>query len=54
MELLTPRLRLRELREEDFDTLYAVLGDSDITRHSPYTFDESPGPELDRPEPPPL
>ena len=35
MELLTPRLRLRELREADFDALYAVLGDSDITRHSP-------------------
>ncbi len=41
MELLTPRLRLRELREADFDALYAVLGDSDITRHSPYTFDET-------------
>ena len=41
MELLTPRLHLRELREEDFDALFAVLGDSDITRHSPYTFDES-------------
>lgn len=41
MELLTPRLRLRELREEDFDALYAVLGDSDIARHYPYTFDEA-------------
>ena len=41
MERLTPRLRLRELREDDFDALYAVLGDSDITRHSPYTFDEA-------------
>ena len=41
MELLTPRLRLRELREEDFDALCAVLGDSDITRHYPYTFDET-------------
>ncbi len=41
MERLTPRLRLRELREEDFDALYAVLGDSDITRHYPYTFDET-------------
>ena len=39
MELLTPRLRLRELREEDFDALYAVLGDSDITRHYPYTYE---------------
>lgn len=41
MELLTPRLRLRELREDDFDALCAVLGDSDITRHYPYTFDEA-------------
>lgn len=41
MELLTPRLRLRELREDDFDALYTVLGDSDITRHYPYTFDET-------------
>ena len=41
MELQTPRLLLRELREEDFDALYAVLGDSDITRHYPYTFDEA-------------
>ena len=40
MELQTPRLLLRELRQEDFDALFRVLGDSDITRHYPYTFDE--------------
>ena len=40
MEVQTPRLLLRELRQEDFDALFRVLGDSDITRHYPYTFDE--------------
>ena len=40
MELQTLRLLLRELRQEDFDALFCVLGDSDITRHYPYTFDE--------------
>lgn len=30
MELQTPRLLLRELREEDFDALYAVLGDGGL------------------------
>ena len=36
----TERLILRELREEDFEALFAVLADSDILRQSPYTFDE--------------
>ena len=36
----TERLILRELREEDFEALFSVLADSDILRHSPYTFDE--------------
>jgi len=36
----TPRLLLREMTEEDYDALYAVLADSDIMRHYPYTFDE--------------
>lgn len=36
----TERLILRELREEDFEALFAVLADSDIMRHYPYTFDE--------------
>ena len=36
----TERLFLREMTEQDFDALYAVLPDSDIMRHYPYTFDE--------------
>jgi len=40
MELITKRLILREMTPEDFDALYAVLADSDIMRHYPYTFDE--------------
>lgn len=38
--LETDRLILRELTHEDFDALYDVLSDSDITRHYPYNFDE--------------
>lgn len=37
--LETKRLILRELTPEDFDALYAVLADSDIMQHYPYTFD---------------
>lgn len=40
MKLETERLYLRELTHNDFTDLYAVLGDSDIMRHYPYTFDE--------------
>lgn len=36
----TERLILRELTPDDFDALYAVLADSDIKQHYPYTFDE--------------
>lgn len=36
----TERLFLREMTCDDFDALYSVLGDSDIMRHYPYTFDE--------------
>ena len=36
----TQRLYLREMTDEDFDALYAVLADSDVTAHYPYTFDE--------------
>lgn len=36
----TERLFLREMTEQDFDALYAILSDSDIMRHYPYTFDE--------------
>ena len=41
MKLETPRLFLRELAPEDQDALYAVLADSDIMQHYPYTFDEA-------------
>lgn len=41
MYIETQRLILREMTEEDFDALYAVLGDSDIMEHYPYTFDEA-------------
>ena len=37
----TNRLLLREMGPEDFDALYAVLADSDIMQHYPYTFDEA-------------
>ena len=40
MILQTQRLILREMNEEDYSALYAVLGDSDIMSHYPYTFDE--------------
>ncbi len=41
MTITTERLLLRELMPEDFDALYAVLADSDIMQHYPYTFDEN-------------
>lgn len=37
----TERLILREMQESDYNALYAVLADSDIMRHYPYTFDET-------------
>lgn len=40
MRLETERLILREMVLGDFDALYKVLGDADIMRHYPYTFDE--------------
>ncbi|NMP38236.1 MAG: GNAT family N-acetyltransferase [Clostridiales bacterium] len=40
MKLETQRLILRELTPEDYPALYAVLADSDILKHYPYTFDE--------------
>ena len=36
----TERLYLREMTEGDFEALRRVLGDEDIMRHYPYTFDE--------------
>lgn len=40
MTIETDRLILREMAEDDFDALYAVLADSNIMEHYPYTFDE--------------
>lgn len=40
MIIETKRLFLREMNANDFDALYAVLADSDIMQHYPYTFDE--------------
>lgn len=37
----TERLLLRNICEDDYDALYAVLADSDIMQHYPYTFDET-------------
>ena len=39
--LETERLFLREMEENDLQALYSVLGDTDIMRHYPYTFDEA-------------
>ena len=36
----TERLFLREMNEQDFAALYAVLADPEIMRHYPYSFDE--------------
>lgn len=41
MILETERLMLREMDQNDYDALYAVLADSDIMEHYPYTFDEA-------------
>ncbi|MBR5111250.1 MAG: GNAT family N-acetyltransferase [Clostridia bacterium] len=40
MQLETERLFLREMDQNDYDALYAVLADHDIMRHYPYAFDE--------------
>ena len=40
MRIETERLFLREMNREDYDALYAVLSDSEIMRHYPYSFDE--------------
>lgn len=40
MRIETQRLFLREMIPDDFDALYAVLADSDIMQHYPYSFDE--------------
>jgi len=41
MTIETVRLILREMNMSDYEALYAVLTDSDIMQHYPYTFDET-------------
>lgn len=41
MKIQTSRLFLREMTPNDFSCIYAVLADSDIMQHYPYTFDAS-------------
>ncbi|WP_139904470.1 GNAT family N-acetyltransferase [Clostridium thermarum] len=41
MVIETDRLILREMTEDDFGSLYAVLADSDIIGYYPYSFDEA-------------
>ena len=41
MIIETERLFLREMKENDFDSLYEVLADADIMQHYPYTFDKN-------------
>lgn len=41
MIIKTERLFLKEMNDADYDALYAVLADSDIMQHYPYTFDEA-------------
>ena len=41
MTIETKRLILREMTDDDFDSLYRVLADSDIMQHYPYTFDDA-------------
>ena len=39
MVLETKRLLLREMRPDDFQALFLVLGDPETMWHYPYTFD---------------
>lgn len=41
MRIETERLFLREMNMDDFEALYAVLGDREIMQHYPYEFDEA-------------
>ena len=40
LQIETERLWLREMVEDDFESLHRVLGDWDIMRHYPYEFDD--------------
>ena len=41
MRIITERLILREMTESDFEALFRVLGDGEIMRHYPCSFDEA-------------
>ena len=40
MIIITERLILREMTEDDFDALYRILADPEVMQHYPDTFDE--------------
>ena len=41
MQITTPRLLLREMTEDDFTTLYAILSDPETMRYYPQPYDEA-------------
>ena len=41
MEIKTPRLVLREMTEDDFDALYAILSDAETMKYYPKPYDEA-------------
>lgn len=41
MKIETERLFLREMTMDDFDALNKVLGDSEVMKHYPHTFDQA-------------
>ena len=41
MQIKTPRLLLREMTEDDFDALYALLSDPETMRYYPQPYDEA-------------
>ena len=41
MEIKTPRLVLREMTEDDFDALYAILSDPETMKYYPKPYDEA-------------
>lgn len=41
MEIITPRLRLREMTDDDFPALYAILSDPETMRYYPKPYDEA-------------
>ncbi len=41
MQITTPRLLLREMTEDDFEALYAILSDPETMRYYPQPYDEA-------------